>query len=186
MPTDIQIVNNALRKLGEQPISSLSGTSETEKIAGDSYTYIRDALLSEFPWNFATRRTAINAFASAPVWGFARKYALPTDLLRLIEVENNFDHPYKVEDGWILTDLESPINIKYVYTIQETQMTPAFVEALSSRLAFEWARPLSQTSTVVSEMFELYKNKLRVARAFDSQTETQESLDFPTFIDARF
>ena len=186
MATDIQIINIALTKLGEQPITSLSGLSETEKLASRTYQYQMESLLSEFPWNFAIKRAAVTADASPPAWGFARRYAIPGDLIRLVEVSNESDYPWKNEGGWILTDMESPVNIRYVYLAPESSFSPEFVEALAARLAMEWAEPLSQTASLVNQMAELYKNKLRVARVADSQSDRIEPADFPDFIDARF
>jgi len=186
MASDVEIVNGALSKLGEQPVLSFSDRSEPARIANRTYADIRDALLREFTWNFATKRTSLAADTAVPDWGYDRQYTLPADFLRLIEVNNASDYDWRLESGKILTDLDAPLQIRYVARVLENAMDATFREALASRLAMEWAEPLSQTTSVGQQMSTLYRNKLQVARTADGQEDRQRVISADSLIDSRF
>ena len=186
MAADIDIINAALSKLGEQPLASVADQSPPGRLANRTYVDIKQALLREFPWNFAIKRVALAVDAAAPVWGFDFAYNLPGDLLRLISLDNSSDYDWRNEGGQIVTDITTPLKIKYVADVLEGKMDATFREALAARLAMEWAEPLSQTSTVVQQMTSLYRNKLQVARIADGQEDRLTVIDAPDFIDARW
>jgi len=186
MASDIDIVNGALARLGEQAILSLADPSPPGRLASRTYNDIRDALLREFPWNFATKRASLAADTAAPLWGFARSFTLPSDNLRLIDVNNTSDQEWNNEGGKIVTDMTAPLEIRYIALVPVDSMDSTFREALSARLAMEWAEPLAQTSTVVSQMSSFYVNKLQVARAADGQEDRLRVIDSPSFVDSRY
>jgi hypothetical protein len=186
MAAAIDIINAALAKLGEQALLAVSDPSPPGRLANRTYNDIRDALLREYPWNFAIKRTGLAAATAAPAWGYGRAFPLPADLLRLVQVENDGDEEWRNEDGTIVTDMASPLNILYVASVIEGKMDATFREALAARLAMEWAEPLSQTSSVGQQMATLYKNKLQVARTADGQEDRIRTVDAPDFTTARW
>ena len=186
MSSDVDVINGALSKLGEQPILAKTDPSPPGRLANRTYNDIRDALLREFPWNFATKRGSLAAEVGAPVWGFARSFVLPSDLLRLISINNTSDQEWRNEGGKIVTDMTAPLEIKYVALVDVDLMDSTFREALAARLAMEWAEPLSQTTTVVNSMASFYRNKLQVARVADGQEDRTQVLEVNAFVDARF
>lgn len=186
MASDIDVINGALAKLGEDTILAVTDSSPAARLASRTYGDIRDALLREFPWNFATRRASLASSATAPEWGFARSFVLPSENLRLIEVNNSSDQEWRNEGGTIVTDMTAPLEIKYVKRVSVDSMDSTFREALSARLSMEWAEPLSQTSSVVEQMASLYRNKLQVARAADGQEDRLRVIEAPGFVEARY
>ncbi len=186
MAADIDIINAALSKLGEQPLLAVSDPSPPGRLANRTYADIRDALLRELPWNFAMKRDALAADAAAPSWGYDRQFVLPGDCLRLVQIDNDGDEDWRNEGGKIVTDMVAPLNIRYVARVAEGLMDATFREALAARLAMEWAEPLSQTTTLTDAMATLYKNKLQVARAADGQVDRQQAITADDFITARF
>ncbi len=186
MATTLDIINDGLRKLGEQTITSVAESSPAARLASATYDGIQDALFREFPWNFAMTRASITAEVTTPTWGYAREYALPALCMRLVDINNVDDEDWTLELGMILTDKTSPLEIKYVARVEPDDMDPTFREALAAKLAVEWAEPLSQTSSVVAAMFDLYRNKLQVARTADGQENRPGVIDAPDFINARY
>ena len=186
MASTIGIINGALSKLGEVPILAITDNTEPGRLANRTYNDIRDALLREFPWHFAVKRASLAAEVTAPVWGFARAYPFPTDYLRLLELNNPSDLDWRNESGRVITDIAPPLEIRYIALVAPDAMDPTFRDALSARLAMEWAEPLAQTTSVQIEMGTLYKNKLQVARTSDGQEGRQLTIEAPDFIDARF
>jgi hypothetical protein len=187
MASDVEIVNNALSKLGEQPLLSFDDDSEPARLATRTYADTRDDLLRTNPWNFATRRAQIAAETTAPVYEFARSYPVPSDFLKLIELDNPNRWPFKLEEGRILTDIASPINIRYIFRVTDADaMDVSFREALSARLAMDWAEPLAATTTLTQQMAALARQKLSNALALDAQEDPPEPLRSTSFIRARF
>ena len=186
MAADIDIINAGLSKLGEQAILAVTDPSPPGRLANRTYADIRDALLREFPWNFATKRASLAADPVAPEWGFTTKYNLPGDCLRLVEINNLGDDDWRNEGRTIVTNKEAPLEIIYVGSAAVDVMDATFREALAARLAMEWAEPLSQTSSVVAAMSTLYRNKLRVARVADGQEDSTREVVAASFIESRF
>ena len=186
MASDIDVINAGLSKLGEQSLLAISDPSPAGRLASRTYADIRDSLFEEYPWSFATKRASLAAEEAAPEWGFARSFPLPADLLRLLDLNNNGDADWRNEGQKIVTDIAAPLQIRYVARVPVDTMTPTFKEALASRLAMEWAEPLSQTTSVAQSMSTLYRNKLQVARVADGQTDRQKVIDAPSFVDARY
>jgi len=186
MADEVTVANAALSKLGEQPLLALSDPSPPGRLANRTYGDIRDALLREYPWSFATKRAELAAETTAPLWGFARSFVLPNDCLRLIEINNSSDQDWRNEGGKIVTDMTAPLQIRYVALVSVDSMDSTFREALAARLAMEWAEPLTQTTSVANAMATLYRNKLQVARVADGQEDREKVIDAPGFIDARW
>lgn len=186
MASDIDVINSALSKLGEQPILAVTDPSPPGRLANRTYNDIRDALLREYVWNFATKRASLAADAVAPEWGYARAFSFPSDFLRLISINNDFDQDWRSEGGRIVTDMTAPLQIKYVALVSVDSMDSTFREALAARLAMDWAESLTQTSTVVASMSAMYKNKLQVARVSDGQEDRLKIIDANELIEARF
>ena len=186
MAADIDVINAALSKLGEQALLAITDVSPAGRLANRTYADLRDALLREFPWNFAIKRASLAADAEAPEWGYAFKYNLPGGCLRLIELNNCGDEDWRNEGRTIVTDMTAPLQIRYVKNVSVDEMDATFREALASRLAMEWAEPLTQATTVVNSMATLYRNKLQVARVADGQEDRTRTIDAPDFIDARW
>ncbi len=187
LTSSVEIVNVALAKLGEQAILAFNDDSVPGRLAQRDYDHYRDALLSEYPWNFAIKRAELAIELPAPTYEFANKYRMPVDLLRLIEVDNPHNWPWRREGDHVLTDMAAPLRIKYVARNTNPAEYPSyFAEALAGRLAMEWAEGLTGTRTVVEQMASLYRNKLQVARVADGQEDSPRQLVTSTFIDVRF
>ncbi len=186
MAADIDVINAALSKLGERVIAAITDSVPAARLATRTYDDIRDALLREYPWNFATQRESLAVDAAVPDWGYAYTYVLPASCLRLIEISNAADADWRNEGGNIITDITTPLKIRFVGTVTVDDMDATFREALAARCAMEWAEPLSQTTTVVDAMAKLYRNKLQVARIADGQEDRIKTFEADDFISARY
>jgi hypothetical protein len=191
MASKVSIVNAALIKLGVGTISALTDDAPQARIANLTFDDIRDDLLRDHLWSWATKRVSLAASATSPDWEFANAFTLPSDYLRLVAVNNPSKYAYRIEstsDGRVIvTDLPAPLEVSYVARITDvSQMDPKFREAFSARLAMEWAEPLTAVSKLAEDMARLYDMKLRAAKAVESQEDSISTFDVSSWTNSRY
>ena len=191
MATEVSICSNALRKLGDDPITSLTEDTERARLCNAFYNTARDSLLRSHPWNFAITRASLTRLSSTPAYGFAYQYALPTDpyCLRVLEMEYQ-DYIFKIEnlatEGRVLLSDESTAKILYVGRITDTTLFDSlFVDTLTAHLALKLAYPITNSVTLQAQMQKLYQAKLSEARSVDGQEGFIDDLVSDTFTDFR-
>jgi len=190
MASDVGIANAALAKLGFRAIVSFDDDRTEARLAKETYADLRDAVLRDHPWNFASRREALPAEATAPAWGYDLSYPWPEAphyCLRILDIENIGQQPFKIEGRKILTDVASPLNILYIERITDPNLIDVlFRDTLAARLALEWAEKLTRTTTVQEAMLTLYSAKLSQARSVDGQEGSREAISEASWIDVRW
>jgi len=191
MATEVSICSNALRKLGDDPITSLTEDTERARLCNAFYNTARDSLLRSHPWNFAITRASLTRLSSTPAYGFAYQYALPTDpyCLRVLEMEYQ-DYIFKIEnlatEGRVLLSDESTAKILYVGRITDTTLFDSlFIDTLTAHLALKLAYPITNSVTLQAQMQKLYQAKLSEARSVDGQEGFIDDLVSDTFTDFR-
>jgi len=120
-----------------------NGTWNITRIGADTY----DLIGSTFA---GTHTSGTGSFLKAPLFGWDYLYALPSDFLRLVQLNAyEAEEPttrWEVEGGKLLTNEEEG-NIKYVYKVtDENLFDPLFVDAISLKLAAKLAKPLTGSS----------------------------------------
>lgn len=190
MASKSDICNRALAKLGQPRVSNVdTDNTENAKIMRYMYDIVRDALLAEYPWNFALKRAQLAKHATAPAWGFNNAYTLPSDFLSLVEIKNNPD--YRVEndadgDLAILTDEGSPIYILYIRRIEDAGIFKSlFVEAFATRLAFEACESITESNTKKQILGQEYEMSIKKAFASDAIQDPPQTLQESAWITSR-
>jgi len=191
MATEVSICSNALRKLGDDPITSLAEDTERARLCNALYEPTRDAVLRLHPWNFAITRATLTQLSTTPAYGFSYQYSLPTDpyCLRVLEMEYQ-DYIFKVEnlatEGRILLTDESTAKILYVAKITDTnQFDSLFVDTLTAKLATDLAYPITNSVKLQEQMYKIYDLKISEARSVDGQEGFIDDLVSDTFTDFR-
>jgi len=170
MTSKVEIVNSALITLGANVINSFTDDT-TESIAANvKWNIALRATLREYPWKFATKRsTSLARTASDPAFNYKYQYTLPSDCLRVIKVNEDFD--FKVEGRNIITDKED-CYIQYVYFNEDTALWDAsFTELMVAKMAYELAYTLPRSGGMVDRMYNLYQKQLIEARDADSSEQ---------------
>ena len=182
--SNVQIVNNALVRIGGSSIISLDENSEAARAANLIYEQTRDAVLRDHLWNFAMSRASLAANAVAPAFGYVYSYALPTNCLRVIQLEEK-SMVFKIEGRNLLTD-ENPARIIYVSQVTDpNQFDAMFTEALSARLAAELAITVAESNSLYQNMMEVYRMKITDARSIDGQESGEPEIVSDTWLDSR-
>lgn len=180
----VQIVNNALVKIGANSITSLTEDSEAARAANVIFEQVRDATLRDHVWNFAIKRVQLAQDTAAPAYEYAFQYSLPSDCLRLLQMEKK-TMVYTIEGRKLLTD-EGTAKVKYLAVITDpNEFDAMFVEALSARLAAELAVTLAESNTLYQNMMEIYRLKITDARSVDGQESGEPEVVADTWLDSR-
>ncbi len=182
MASAVDVASKALSLIGSGPITSLSPPDNTKpaKQAALQFDGVRDATLQAHPWNFATKRVSIAADATAPDWEFLRRFLLPNDSLQLLEAngEDRDTCKWRVESGYILTDLAAPLQIRYIWQNTNTESwSPLFVEAMAAHLGATIAENLSGMTDIAQTVMALYIRRLGDAKSRDGFEQTPFSTD---------
>ena len=178
----VQIVNNALVKIGANAILTLTEDTEAARAANLVYDQIRDACIRDHVWNFAVNRVELAQNSTAPAFGFSYQYNLPSDCLRVLQMDD-MSTLYKIEGGKLLTD-DGTAKILYLARVEDVNLFDAmFIEAYSLRLAADIAYDITASQTVAGNAETKYAAKLQQARLIDAQESLSASEQ--TWLDAR-
>lgn len=187
MPSEVDIVNRALRAIGSQRITSLDEATEQAETCRGEYADIRDEVLRSHPWNFAMTRLLLPALSDAPAFGWERQFQLPSDCLRVWRIDAEWRiTEFRVESGRILTNAAAPLALLYIRRPQPGDFDPIFVSALVHRLAAALALSLKESASASELQMKLYRAIMRDARAADATEGTPEQPWQDDFIVARY
>lgn len=150
MPSEIQIANLALSRAGGNKIAAFADANKEGRAITRAYEPTRDALIRRFNWKFALTRASLAALVSVPDWGYTYEYQLPSDNLRIVQVNDYYlgldlsdfrgssSAEFEIEGQKILTDFAAPLKIRYLKRITDTNLFDAlFTKALVIDLAHE-------------------------------------------------
>jgi hypothetical protein len=154
----IDIINRALAKLGEPPISSLEGDRKSARLAASIYDNVLGAEISAHAWHFAKTRQTLAALAEKPAFGWDFQYRLPPEALRVLEagpwpqgVTLDFvggdTAAFTLEGDRILSDHGPALNLIYLRRVTDPGLyPPLFTETLAARLAAEMCESITGSS----------------------------------------
>jgi len=171
MSSRVSIANLALTVLGADRITSLEDNSENARRLNAIYDYCVEDVLRAHPWNFAVIRAQLALLSSTPAFGYDYEYQLPTDCLRLLEINNGTTllTEYKVEGRKVLCNYDT-VYCKYIGNVTDpNQYTSQFLFVLSSRLASELAYAITNNKALAEEVTSLYLSRLQQAKETDAQ-----------------
>lgn len=176
MASQVDICNRALIKVGAGQITSITDNTKAARILSSLWDTVRKSELQKRFWNFALQRTTLPALADTPAWGFGYQYQLPTDFLKLQQINDLFiapgmadyrssdDSAWAIEGQSILTDFGAPLKIRYVRDITDTGLfDPLFVEAMACKLAVEACYAINQSRDGVRQAQDDYKMAVKEA-----------------------
>lgn len=161
MASNVQIANSALTKLGSSRITALTDNVKAAREINAIFELRRDYLLRTHNWSFAMTRTTLPALDETPSWGYTTLYQLPTDCLRVVQVNDMWvvpgladytsgpdSEPYKITGRRIETDIGAPLKLRYTKRVTDpAQFDAAFVEVFANDLADQVCEALTQSNT---------------------------------------
>lgn len=186
MSSVVDICNRALDKLGHGAITSLTDGTKASDLCNRTWDIVRDQVLRDHPWNFAVVRTTTAPSTKTPSWGFTYQHPTPSDFLRLLEVRDMGAGEYQVESNQILAD-DDVLYIRYIARITDpVKFDALFVDAVSSRLAYELCEALTQSNKKRDILWEEYTDGLARAKRADAQENPPMVLEEDSWVNARY
>jgi hypothetical protein len=188
--TDVEVCNLALDNISvTNKIAALNaaGTKE-ERACARWFALVRDSVLAEFPWPFASavaEPTQITSEEHA-VWTYL--YTAPTSMLKARRIflpgqlrNQSPPMPFatllnEAGTAYIIGCDTDGILLEYTRKVDNNDklalVPPAFIDALLWKLAARLVKPLSLDADLIKEAEAMYM--AMVAKAFSSDTETYQ------------
>lgn len=181
----------ALSRIGQsQIIQSMTEKSEAARKCNLFFEQCRDAVLSDFPWPFATKFQALADIGSPPTnWSYRYRYPQDCLMARRIVVPGirnpaeKLEIPYQIayaEDGRVILTDQPEAELEYTVQVTDTGFfDPIFVSALAYKVATEIAMPLANKPDIAQSMANAYLAELSraEARAFNEGMDDQDPLN---------
>lgn len=186
------LCNSALQRLGAATIMSIGDNSREARACAVAYDSTRKSELRKRKWLFATKRKTLAAASTAPEFGYAYAFPLPSDCLRvLLPRDSSLD--WKIESRQILTNSRvSPLMIgdptpavsgsalflNYIADVEDaTSFDPNFYDMLAIQLAIRLCEPLTNSNQKKASLLAEYKDA--IASAAKSQAFEMLAQDPP-------
>ncbi len=184
---DIALCSRALIRLGAAPITSFTDQTAESEIAGALFGPIRDALLSAYPWTFATGQIVLTESNTPPVADYQKSFQLPNDFLRAISAGGagrGRGVNYRIARNMLHTNATEVI-LTYIFRPEEEEFPPFFDMALINRLAAEFCIPITESTSRAEAMYRLAEREYERARQIDAQQDSPNAIEDFTLIDVR-
>lgn len=173
-----QVINDGLRHISANLIADPDEDTESARQAKGVYDQVVRAELESSAWFFAKTQAALPQNATPPLFKYARAYNLPSDFVRLVEMEDrwvfsvmrNIDvNPipqYEMQGRAIFTDIAAPLRVAYLrdITSDPTVWSPLFANVVAAALAIRLAMPLTKSEGMVSLASKIYSSELARAK----------------------
>lgn len=188
------IFNLALTELGQDGCTSIDDDIERVRVLRRNWEFVRDAVLAEHPWKFAIKRAELAALASEPLFGWSLQYALPEACLKVVQVgdewafysADNELETFAMEGGRVLTDIEAPLQIRYVERKENVGEWPVlFGQAVAYKLASVCAKKITGSNTEAERVMGLYQLHVRTAKRHSAIERPPQHLRDGSWLDAR-
>lgn len=185
----VQLCARALLKIGAQPITSFDENTAEAEISALLYDVCRDAMLSGYPWSFATAQDRLALLDESPRADFNSAFGLPGDFLRVLSAGHGTSGrgrgiSYRIQEQHLHTNADTVL-LTYVFRPDESAFPAFFNQALICRLAAEFCLPLTENTSRTEMFSKAAEAEFARARSIDAQQQTPQSIDQFPLVDVR-
>lgn len=199
--SDIDICNQALGWLGQNPISSFADDSKPAALCKLNYPIMRAVVLAERSWTFNTARyTSVSQ--AKPGWGNGFLHPIPENWLAVYRVyselfdggvrgsstfmpEPGIPADWVVEAGGVIANYPTVYMWGLISIEDANKFSVMFTQALAARLAFTLAVPLTKDTELQQSMLNVYNSFLVTAGLRDGQQGRNEHINNSSLVKAR-
>lgn len=166
-PTNEDICNMALSKIGQHVITDIMLDSKIEQSCRLFLPIVRQTLLRQYPWNFAVKRVELVKVANQG-YGDYEKFTLPADYLQNVGFYDEDDYYYQIKSFKIEGDYvyapSTKLFIKYIADITDPQFWDVdFIHCSTLKLAAEIDGVLGKGEMRQMLLSELYSTAIPTA-----------------------
>lgn len=160
--------------VGANEINSFSDNTFEAKLANSVYTETKETLLQYYPWRFSLKQTDLGgALVAPPEFKWNYQYQLPSDCLRIIQLEREQD--YELYSRQIYTNA-TPCKIIYQRNVSETEMPSYFIRSLQFHLARIFAMSLQEDPNKWTIFDRAADKETARARQLDAQQQPNQKI----------
>jgi hypothetical protein len=186
MTSQVDICNLALTRIGGGIISAIDEGTRAADLCLLHYDPSLNSLLRDHEWNFAKKRAVLALSPTAPVSEYTYQFALPSDWLKTCRINEGYCEDYRIEGKMLLADVDT-IRMEYVAKVTDPNLFDAeFVDVFAQRLAAEIAYPLSENSQLSQQAWQVYNDKLRMARTMNARDGSPRNIEAEAWVASRF
>lgn len=171
--TKVSICNAALGVIGARSIQSFEDGTKEAEYCRNFYESQRKALLRQYPWSCAKKRTQLAPLSTHPSFGYKHAFPLPSDFIRLFDAGCL---RFEVEGRAILADADV-INLIYIFdNNNEDTWDSMLVECMELQLASKLCKPITGSDAAGQTALSLLTRRLEEARRISAQETQSESI----------
>lgn len=192
----VQICNLALNHIGAKTITSLDESSESARKCSLVYAPLRDAVLRDFAWNFATATEQLALLdETIPGWDFL--YVQPIRCLNVrrvfseVALANPTPSDFKIllspttKTKCIASKIETAW-CEFTYQVTDpTVFDPKFIEALSYRIGASLAQSLAGNIQLGQALLQMSIGITEKAVLENAKEGSQQKPNYSSLIESR-
>jgi len=190
------IGNMALGHIRAKTIASFEEVSVAGNYVRTYYDLARQQTLEGFNWGFARRRRALSLLVEAPASYWAYKYSLPSDCIKMREIEDVVRRstdpiPFDVllnDAGTSKTLVTNQADAVGIYTadiVNPNLFSPWMIVSMSWLLASYLSVPMAGRPEDEKRCFEWWQFSLSVAEANDANEQQDDPEPDGKFVQSR-
>jgi hypothetical protein len=190
MATEVSICSNAMLRLGGAPISSFDeafaggANIEQVRVAANLWPTVRQSVLRAHTWNCTLARVLLSPDGTPPAFGYARRFLLPADWLRTLQVGTYVDQPleYRSEGRYLVSDeLALPLIYQADNKVPNTYDS-ALIEVLEYAMTAAMCYAVTRSASLRDSLTAEFVARLKLARSLDGQDDPPQTFgDFPLY-----
>lgn len=201
--TKLDVINLALINIGSQPINSLDDDKKNINLIRFYYDIVKQGELRAYNWNFAITRAKLAALSTDAITDYSilHQFPVPTDFLKLLFVDawagqfnyipdyygNGYNTSYyRLEGNNIVTYSSSPLFIKYIKNVDETNFDPLFVDVLACALSIKISDGLVQNTQKLQASYQMYQAAIQKALRANAFEIPRQVIPDNSFVLSRF
>lgn len=177
MNTRTDLANAALSYLGEMRISNIDDPdSQPARTCKQFIPDTIDEVLRTHPWSCSIRLATLTEVEANPDWGFKRAFQLPSEMMRLLQINGQPFGPsqqyFDIQGKLLLTNWDEA-KIRFVKRIDVPEFDPLLARAIALQLAVKICIPLSlnsQNQQSCVQQFMLAVGEAKRANAIEKTT----------------
>lgn len=186
--SEVEAANGALAEIGEPPIASLDEPRAAARVCKSRFHDVRDALLREADWNFATAYVVPGLDATPGLGRLRNRYVLPADCVKVRSVEGLDVDDWALEassvaptaspilGGVLVTNATAP-RICYTRIVEQPVLWDAlFLQVFQKRLAAAIAPRIARSQATAGRLNGEAAALLKPAKRRDSQEKARTQL----------